>query len=478
MRDTSFAMLSRLAPKAASTIVFIMLLRRWGATDAGVYALAVALVTAFVLLGSCGLDELLLREVAQSPSLTYPYLINAVPLRALLAALSYGVMAVLLFAIGYSSGIRSFVLIQGIAIVPDSVTASAVVLLMANRRMRDSAIVAGASSVTQLVAGIWAIWMCSDLASVAWMVVASSSVGAVTSLVVTHRLALRLRSEGSDPDQPAGTVSVGFCRSLVVRALPFLLLIGLVSVDIELDVVLLSKLSNAEEVGWYGAARSLVLLFSIIAQSLRMVIYPELAQAYTASESVLRRVYGRVWSLVALVGFPIVVGGIFISGDLLSLVYGNVSQSSVWALRILFGFLLANFLYQPGTRLLIAADRQLHLARLLALGLLVHLACSLLLTPEYGAIGAAASRAFSALLYFVMVERHVGRHLLQGALPVGRIGTLLFSTAVMAFALAAIGASPWYVKVPVGAAVYGALTGVLTYGRMRRSDPELGSPVW
>ncbi len=51
-----FALLSRLAPKAASTLLFIILMRRMGESVAGTYSLSVAFLTSGVLLSSFGLE--------------------------------------------------------------------------------------------------------------------------------------------------------------------------------------------------------------------------------------------------------------------------------------------------------------------------------------------------------------------------------------------------------------------------------------
>lgn len=463
-RQTGYALLSRLAPKAASTLLFVLLLRSAGPAYAGVYTLGVAYLTAVVLFSSFGLDELIVRDVAQDAGASWYYWSNAMVLRTALGVLGYAILVlVILPLLGYDQDIYRVILIQAIAIIPESVTATNAAIFVATRKMGLMALGAVCTSVAQLLIGGIAIALGSDLRLIAWIVVVTSVLGAVITTLMAYRLVLCLDSMGTR----RAHVSLAHCRELFRGALPFFLLIGLVSVDTELDVILLSKLSDVDQVGWYGAARSLILVLSLLAQSLRMVIYPALSRAYAVSCAALRRVYRDAWFYLALVGTPIAVGGLFVSRNLLALAYGETAVAAVWSLNILLGHLLANFLYQAGTRLMVVSERQMQLAQTLVVSAVLNIGISLWLTPTYGAVGAAVARTAASFVYFLTVEIHVNRSVLSGAFPVLRAAAVLAATAVMAGVLFLLPSLHWIVMVAVGAIVYGVVVALLVWGPWR-----------
>lgn len=444
-------------------LLFVLLLRRFGTANAGIYTLSVAYLTFSVLFSSLGLDELILREVAKDPSCSYCYLVNAALLRVVLGVIGYGILAlVVILILRYEPEVYRVILILGIAVIPESVVATASAVFVANRKMSRMALVACGTGLLQLGLGSIAIAMGAGLTVIAWTVTGSSCLGAAIGLYIAYRLVAQLHSETTaTPLSSTTLVSMDFCRMLVERALPFFLLIGLVSLDAELDIILLSMFGDVDEVGLYGAARSIVLVFLLLSQSLRMVVYPIMSRAYATSESALRRVYREAWFYLGLAGFPIAIGGLFISRDLLFLVYGDTPKTATWTLNILFGHLLATFLYQAGTRLLVVSNRQLLLARFLGVSIVVNVSANILITPKYGAVGAAVARTIASSIYFLMVEWYVNRSLLSNVLPFRHLSVLLLATATMSITLAVIDLSPWSAKVLMGAGIYTLVVAVL-----------------
>jgi O-antigen/teichoic acid export membrane protein len=473
--QTGFAVLSRLAPKAASTLLFALLLRFTGVGDAGIYMLSVAYATAVILFASIGMEELIVREVAQAPSSTYYYWANATALRTLFAGVGYAILILIVVPLlDYSSDVYQVIVILGSAIIPDSITATNAAIFVANRKMGYMAGVACCTSFLYLLAGSVALTRGFGLEVLAWLMVATSWTAAVSSSFVAYRLASRLEMKRADPVvKPLRRVSLRACRDLARGSMPFFLLIALVSLDAELDVILLSRLSSVEELGWYGAARALILVLLLLSQSLRMVIYPAMSRAFVVSEAKLRKIYSDAWFYMALAGLPLAVGGLYVSRSLLVTAYGEAPLIAVSVLNILFGHLLVNFFYQTGTRLLVVSDRQAQLTRLLVVSIAMNVAISVLLTPRYGAVGAATARTLASTAYFLVVEWYISRSVLPGAWPLQRLFGPLVATGVMAGVLAIVHLSHWLLIVLVGAVVYGGTVMLFGIGQARRLQGEL-----
>jgi O-antigen/teichoic acid export membrane protein len=248
-----------------------------------------------------------------------------------------------------------------------------------------------------------------------------------------------------------------------------------VSVDLQLDVIVLSVLRGVASVGIYSAARSIVMFLALLPRTFRIAVYPALARAYATSETELRRVYRQAWWYLAVIGFPLAVGGILVSRHITELVYGPVSLQMVWSFGVLMVYLFVSALYIPGTRLMVASNRQAWLSMLLGLSLALGVLVSVLLVPRLGAVGAAVSRVISAAFYLVTVEWVVLRHLLpkHGGFRMALRPAL--GAVTMAVVVWFLRDRVWYIVVSLGAVSYG-LALLILYGpgiAGRRLGPEV-----
>ena len=459
--DAFFALFSRLAPKVASTLLFIVLMRQAGASVAGAYSLSIAFLTSGVLFSSIGLDELIVREVARDPSRSRRYLVNMLFLRGLLSLAGYGVVVgVVTLVFDYTVEVRHIILLQCLGILPESLNATMFAVFNANRRLNWMAFVSVCVGVFQLSVGGAALWMGADLESLIWILLCSSLLGVAISAYLSKKL-LAIQSVPSTSSDNAWKHSTcwqpdwAFCRQQLKLTLPFALIISLVSLDLQLDVILLSALCDVAEVGIYSAARTVILLFSLLPQAFRMVIYPSMSRACATSETKLRRVYSQSWWYLALIGLPLTIGGMITSHRIVDLVYGNVPVTIDWSLAILMLYLLVGFLYLPGTRLMVVSDHQMWLSLLLGLSLGVNLLTNVLLVPRLGSVGAAIARDVSSLLYFLFVELYISLYVLPRHGGFRMALKPLLATVVMAAVIWPLREQALYVTIPLGVLSYG-----------------------
>ena len=355
--DSIFALASRLAPRIASTLLFIVLMRREGPAMAGAFSLSIAFLTSAVLLSSFGLDELIVREVAKEPSCSHQYLVNMLLLRGLLSLVGYGaIVGLVTLVLDYDSMVQSIILLQGLGILPEGFMATIFAVFNANQKLNWMAFVTVCVSVFQLSVGGVALWMGAGLEMLIWILLSGSWLGAIVSIYLFNRFATNAcmtfpENESKRHWQPDWT----FCKQQLKNTIPFAVVISLTSLDLQLDVILLSVLHNISAVGAYSAARMIVLLLSLIPQAIRMVIYPSMSYAYATGEAEVRCVYEQSWYYLALTGLPLTLGGAILAYPILSVVYHQVPVATMWALRVLMLHLLVGFLYLPGTRLMVVS---------------------------------------------------------------------------------------------------------------------------
>jgi len=459
--DVFFALFSRLVPKMASALLFIILMRRSGASVAGAYSLSTAFLTTGVLLSSLGLEELIVREVAKGTFPSRGYLLNILFIRGILSLLGYGIVAVIVTGfLHYDMDVKRIILIQSLGMFPESLSSAMFAVFNATGRLKWVALVSVCVSAFQLSTGGLALWMGAGLELVIWLLLGGSLLGVVVSVCFSVRLVRAYSTPVGDHDvgqkQPqCWRLDWAFCRQQLRLMLPFALTTTLSSLDLQLDVIVLSTLRSIDEVGIYSAARAVMLLLSLLPQAFRMSLYPSMAKAHATSEQELRNVYVQSWWYLTMVGLPLAAGGIILSRPIIHVVYGNATFATSWALSILMVHLLVGFLYLPSTRLMVVSDHQGRLSMLLGLGLGINVAMNVSLAPSLGAVGTAIARSVSSALYFIAVELYVSRHLLR------RHGGFLtaikpiLATALMVAVVWPLRGQALYVAVPAGVLSYG-----------------------
>lgn len=452
-----FALASRIVPRVASTLLFIVLMRREGPAMAGAYSLSIAFLTSAVLLSSFGLEELVVREVAKEPSHSHRYLVNVLWLRGFLSLVGYGVIAGLVtLALDYDTKVQRIILLQGIGILPEGLMATIFAVFNANQKFNWMAFVTFCVSVFQLVVGGLALWMGAGLETLIFVLLTGSWLGVIISVHLFNRFATSICTTVPE-NRPKRHWSPDwtFCKQQLKNTIPFAVVISLTSLDIQLDMILLSALQDLSAVGAYSAARMIVLLLSLVPQAIRMVIYPSISCAYAAGEREVRRVYNQSWYYLALLGLPLTLGVTILARPILDLFYRHVSVATVWALRVLMLHLLVGFLYLPGTRLMVVSDRQIWLSTMLGFSAGLNLLFSLLLVPCLGVVGASVARATSSLIYFLSVELYVLRFILPRHRGAQRALKPLLAATVMAVTVWLLRGCTLYAVVPLGVLLYG-----------------------
>ncbi len=184
-----------------------------------------------------------------------------------------------------------------------------------------------------------------------------------------------------------------------------------VALAVPVTTLILASLYPADEVARYYSAFKLVQIFWFMEQVVDFVLLPWLSQqvGLSGADGVLSRV-PRLLALVSGVGLVITLALALFAGPLIRLLYGEVYSEAApvvyWLLPVGFGFLL----YGAGNQVLISLGRPAVSAWVASGGATLNLTLNWLLTPAYGAIGAAAagSVAMSVQMFGVwLAVRHL-----------------------------------------------------------------------
>ena len=261
----------------------------------------------------------------------------------------------------------------------------------------------------------------------AWAMVVGSGVSLVVFMPALLHLFRHI------PQQPA-RLSSRFALSQL-RLTPGFIVIGFfTTIDYQLDAFLISLFLSEAELGWYGAAQTVMLAFWMMPTALRTALYPLMARYYHESPERLPALYRRANRYILVGALPICAGISLIAPSIIPLIFDSGFQPAIPALQIIIWAVLPSFLMVPSARLLLVYNRQSEAGWFTALSMAANLLLNLWLIPRWGITGAAITRVLATSFFFVALYLYVQRRLLRDSLlplllrPI--LATLLMCAAV------------------------------------------------
>ena len=437
----------------------MVLISRWlGVAEAGLYFLAVSFALIFTRVALLGLDQLLVRDVAQSPARARVYFGNFLAMRVALALVALaGLALVVTRFLDYAPQTQRVVLLYGLTILPTAIINICQALFIARERMGYLAGVALFAGGVRVVAGLLALWLGLQLVGIVAALLLASVVEVGVHLAIVWRRFLR----------PSWRLDWAFCRRQLGVAFPFVF-VGITYVlENQLDGVLLSVLKDERAVGVYGAAATVLAALLLMAYAFQKAIYPTMSRLYATSQRGLERLYAEAMRYLFLGALPIAVGGTLVAEPLIIALYGNEFREAAPVLQVLLWVAFLLFLHVPNARLMVIRNDQAWIARFLMAVLGINVALNLALIPRWGAWGAAVARLTSTGVLVLLSYGYLRRRM-RAPVPFRMWLRPIVAVGLMAFVLILLRFWPVYVLIPLGAVVY--LAALIGFGALSEDD--------
>jgi O-antigen/teichoic acid export membrane protein len=430
LKNTSLSISLNLVNKAANAIIFIIIARQAGVSQAGVFSLAITYILIFTAF-SIGLDELLIRQVASNRSMSSRYFGSFLFLRFLMSCGLYLILFIVVkYGFNYGSFTNNVILIMGLSIIPEGLNYVGQALLVSHERFKVPVIAATVSGVIKL-GGVWLISIAGiDPLIIGWVWFLGSALGAVINISAAILISGKLK--------PSEWIDMQFWATQIKTGIPFLGIGALATLEYQTDVVILSAVRPETDLGWYGAATTIIFSLAIISQAYRTAVYPLMVRYNLDQADSLNRVYDLSFTYLGIAALPIAVGLTLLSSQIINLVYGTEFSEARIPLAILAWALVFIFLNVPNSRLMLVKDRQSWALRFLLASFSVNIILNLVLDPVYGANGAAVSRLIAVMIFFVPNYLYVRKNL--------HAHNLMASLGRVALAAIIMGLCVWFAK--------------------------------
>jgi O-antigen/teichoic acid export membrane protein len=465
-RNTAAMTLADLVTRGGSMLLCFLIARMLQADGLGIYSTAMAYYGLIAVASGMGAQDFLVREIARDPDETNRYVVHT---SVVGLAVSSGVMAVfslILPHLGYSAELASSTGVVILAIIPGTLNLIQKAVFVAHQRVEFVLYTRLLGTLVNVVLSVFLLARGYGVVSllVAFVVVEYLVMFCFFLLISRYIARFRWQFEFS------------FARKLLWEMRVFAALSLLSALFARPEVIILSLVSDEEEIGYYSAASKLVGFWYLVSQIYMTNVYPVLSRSYRLAEARFQIIQDKSIKYLLAISLPLTAGMIGAAAPAIRLFYGPGFEAAVLPLQVMALSIPLAYVSAVLWRVLAARDRQdaVLWVRIITLG--TRLGGGYLMARWWGVLGASLSVLVNMLLNTLLLAVHVRRSGIR----------LRFMALGWRFALAAMvmGVLVWAVApqlslwllVLIAAVVYGGL--VLVLKGFDAEDLALFREVW
>lgn len=478
-KNVASLLASQLATWVVSAVFLVIVPSRFGADDFGQFQLVLAFIGFFTLVGSLGTNIFLIKEIARDRSVLARLVVDAIEMKIVLGLMLSVAALALGKLLGYTDEVLLLLLIACGGMIATIVNEILVAGLAGMERMSGPALWGTLQVYIGNGVGIL-------IALTTRSLVAYALGFAIATLVPLAGNFIAIRPLLNGRSDRIGTNWKRIARG----GIPLFALSAVNMVYGSIDIPILERISGREVVGWYSLSYRWVGMPIFVTTVVAAAFMPRMSMLAHRSPVEFGQLVNRALKIVMVVTIPAAVGLIFVSADLLDVVYGNEYDNAASLMQILALHLPVAALDTILAIALIAADRQGRYLLIAVAAAVVNPVLNVIairITQDRygnGAIGAAIVTGATEVLVMCCALWLRNRAVMDRR-TLMYIGKCLTAALAMAAVLLVGRSTHLFVKIALGASTYGAASlvlGSVSVGRVkgvlrelargRRSAPE------
>jgi len=418
-KNTFWLSFSQLTRKIIRFALIVYAARTLGVEGYGVFAYALGLAGFFAIFSDIGISGLLIRDFSVEGKITPKLLSTFLYIKLFLIGVS--VSLVLYVAPLFTNIPEALPLISVIAILMafDGLKDFIIAVIRSKEKMEQEASVDILTNLATLAFGVLALLTFKSSLSLAVAYTIGSGFGLTLSIFFLRKNLVRIWSYFDKK----------LAKRILMDAWPFALMGLLGTIMASTDILMLGWLRDAKDVGLYSAAIKPVQTIYTISGILAVVTFPKISAFAKNNVKQVRGLLEKTVGILLLVGLPIIAGGITLSKEIITTIYGVGYLDSTLAFQILLATILAVFPMAIISNLILAYNKQRNFITPLALAAAGNVILNIALIPIYGIVGAAIATVITQFFAMIMIWTKVKKLNYFTILPY--TGRILISTALM-----------------------------------------------
>lgn len=388
----------------------IILARALGAVGYGVYAYAMALMAALMVVSQLGMPPLLVREVAASEVRGDWAHLRGIIVRAGQVVFVASVVTtvstacILWLWAGDMAANEWLTILVMLLLLP-----FAAVMTVATWALRGLRHVVKSLSIEMLVRPALVLFLVSVLFVVDQSILLPHYVMALQIPAAIFSLCVALYLLFKHLPEPVRSAHSAYhTREWLGSVLPFTLLAGAGILNSQVDILMLGLFRPNQDVGIYRVAVQGAGLVAFGLQVANAVIAPQFARMYALGDTArLQQLVTASARVTLLIALPIALAFMIAGGDIAAWVFGQEFLRAHIPLALLAVGQLVNAAMGSVGFLLNMTGHEKITTRIMFMTAILNVILNLVLIPPFGMAGAAAATAFSLALWNVLLYRAV-----------------------------------------------------------------------
>jgi O-antigen/teichoic acid export membrane protein len=424
VRNSFFILLARVIQIASSFFVVVAVARYLSLDQYGEYAYIVAFVSSIMALAYFGIQQVLIREIANNKASAAQTIGAAVELRTILSAAAILAVGVSM----YFMHLRGVLLAAGcIAIASEfflSLSMLSKSVFQAFEQMiyepiitfiYSLVLVIGIATVIYFDLGFLWIFIVMAFANLAQMV--------VSSLILSQKFV-----------RPVFTTDRTVFRKFLKDAVVIGIGIFFYQNQFRINVLMLKWLGTVDDVAYFQAPHSLIMQLQVVPMSMAMAVFPVFSRLMNTDPEKLALLYEKIFRFMLLGSLFCALFIALFARDIISLVYGLKYVHSVAVLSVVAWAVIPLTMDMLLNVVLIAMHKQKYSVIYAGGTLALNSLLAVLFIPAYGFRAAAYLSVLSYTILFLcslyFVERN-GLFVRLDRMAVKIVATILFSGAAI-----------------------------------------------
>ena len=306
--------------------------------------------------------------------------------------LSWLLIYLFLFFLGYDGILKSLVLISTLCVTLDSFTYTFFAISRGHHNLLFESI---SSVVFQLIVMILGLYFLFNDYSILYVM------GALLTASIfnfVYSSTLLKRKWNIKFFQKPDFLSI---KTILLLSFPFGLFVAFQRLYMYLDSVLLKIFASDYHVGLYQISFKIIFSLQFLPMAFTASLYPAMSAYWKENKDQLLVTFERAFSYLLIISLPISFGIAFLSKQIILVFSSSYNDATIPLVVIMFSlpFIFLNF---PVGSLLNAADRQKLNTFNMGVALVLSVAMNLILIPKYQALGASITVLVSNFVMFML----------------------------------------------------------------------------
>ncbi len=381
-KNTFWLSVSNFGGRLIKAIIIIYAARILGTDGYGVFSYAITLAGVLTLFMDPGINSILIRDAAKVDEEERRTIFGTMFVIKIVLLL-IGVAVILFVAPLFTTlpGAKILLPIVALVLAFDTMREFFFSLIRAMEKMEWEAAIFLLTNAGIVVFGFIFLYMATNAQSFSWGYVAGDVLG-TTAAVIALRTYFKKIFSHFDPAR---------VMPILRAAWPFAISGALGLLFTNTDILIISWMRSAAEVGTYSAAIRIIQTFYLIPNIIQLTTLPFIARLANKDNARFRAALERTLGIVFLASIPLSLGGIVLGTQIMSFIFGAPYAVGGLAFKLLAATLMFDFTAAIIINALFAYGHQKSLITSSILGSVVNVGLDLLLIPSFGIAGSAVS---------------------------------------------------------------------------------------